>query len=193
MRKPRSQVLADLARDAVRHTGLTERTFADAVVEAYHARVARCDRTITFHLAATADQVEEAERANAQILKRFATGEVRFPVDVVDAWIDALPQPWRQQALVDAAERHGLLAAPKPAVDGNGQVQQVASVLRESADVVDALADVLADGVIDADDRPRAKHALSQITELQAALVPIQRQLVAILDDPKPTRLRSAS
>ena len=98
--EPRSETLARHVREALNTDGrLTERSYAERVMELYHAAVPLHLRRVPFELATTGDAVERAQRSNAQTIHRFLSGETRMPVDIEEAMIDALPDPIRERCM----------------------------------------------------------------------------------------------
>lgn len=168
MREPRSHTIGRHVRDALRHSGLTELAFATAVVEAYHSRVALHERGVEFHSGTTVDQMLDAQRANAQLLRRMLAGQVRMPVDMEEAVVLSLPEPYRRRLLSELAGRYGLLAVPMPSDDAVKQHQALADLSREFGEAIERLAPMLADGHIDASDAALAPAALRELHDLAA-------------------------
>ena len=119
MREPRSQTIARHVREALRHSGLTEQSLAAEVVEQYHRRTSLHERNVEFHSGTTTKQIDEAQRANAQLLRRMFGGLVRMPADLEESIVLALPEPYRRRLLRELAGRHdeqsGVLTPPQHA------------------------------------------------------------------------------
>ena len=164
MREPRSQTIARHVREALRHSGLTEQSLAAEVVEQYHRRTSLHERNVEFHSGTTTKQIDEAQRANAQLLRRMFGGLVRMPADLEESIVLALPEPYRRRLLRELAGRHGLLAVPMPSADCVSQHQALADLAREFGEAVEKVSPMLADGKIDASD---AAHAPAAIRELE--------------------------
>ncbi len=191
-RPTRTQTILSHVHDALRNTRLTERAFADAVVDVYHERTALHDRTVEFHAGATVDAVEAAQRANAQIFKRMVEGHVRLPADIEEAVVLALPEPYRRSCIAALADRMELLPIPKPSPQSRAQLATAADLLTECGDTLQRLAPMFDDGVIDFRDRPHAPAALRELDQLIAAAVCLRTQISAgTAGDSVVTSLRS--
>lgn len=178
MREPRTATIVAHATAALRaHKPLTERALADAVVEHYHQRTALHERTVEFHAGHTADAYEAAARANAQLLKRMLVGEVRLPADLEEAIVLALPEPQRRQCMAALADRYGLLAVPKPALEGDAQTQQIADLFREVSEAVQRIGPMFADGHIDHHDAALVPPAVRELLDVIAACTALIRTL----------------
>ena len=156
---------------ALRKSALTDRAYGQAVADLYMQRTPLHARTIEFHI--SRDPYAD-ERANAQLVKRFLTDVVRMPVDLEEALVLALPEPFRNACLADLAERLNLLAAPRPAPDAARQTIHLGEMARDAGEVMIALAPMFADGRIDSNDAALARHALAAIAKTQAMLVTLE-------------------
>lgn len=166
MREPRSQTLTRGALAALRGTGLTLGEYAANVVELYHQRVALHERTVKFH---SGGDPYDTRRANEQIVTRYMNAQVRFAADLEEAWVLALPNPYRQHLLAELADRYGLIAAAAPATCGPDQQCQVGKLCKETGEAMVKVGELLDDGVIDQRDRPAAMAALREIDDVIAA------------------------
>ncbi|MDY6979371.1 MAG: hypothetical protein SV201_05780 [Pseudomonadota bacterium] len=180
MEETRNQVIARLIDEHIRVSAVSWETYSQAVVDHYHTQVPDVRRGIKFH--AGGDAYKDM-RANAQIIKRIVHDEVRMPVELEESLVEALPVEWNQRCKKELANRFGLLAARIPDPEHRTDVQGISGLLRESADVMDAIAPMLADGVIDENDMPLAKRALQEINDLDAVLATLRKQITDILPD----------
>lgn len=165
MREPRHQVIADHVALALSRCSMVERTYAQAVVDIYHERTPDTARTLKFHV--TKDPYAD-QRANCQLVRRMLDGAVRMPVELEEALVLALPQPYRRGLLTELAQRVGLLAAEEPSADAAGQQHQVADLLRDAGQALDKLSGMLDDGVLDERDEAYAHDALLALAQLEA-------------------------
>jgi len=165
MRENRSQLIAEHVMLALARSALTERTYAQQVADIYLERTPLHARTVTF--AQSSDPYADTE-ANRQIVKRMLDGRVRMAVDLEEALILALPQPYRQHLLAELAERLGLMAAELPAPHATGQQHQVGDLVSAAGGALDKLSTMLDDGVLDEHDRDHAEAALLALENLQA-------------------------
>jgi hypothetical protein len=159
---------------ALRKSALTQRGYGQAVADLYLQRTPLHARTLEFH--ASRDPYAD-EAANAQLVKRLLNGTVRVPVDVEEAMVLALPEPFRGACLTDLAGRYGLLAAPRPTHEGLQQTIHLGELARDAGETMIALAPMFADGRIAADDAPLAAKALASIAGLQALLVTMEASI----------------
>jgi hypothetical protein len=191
--EPRSQTINRHVRAALHATGLPLRSYADRVVDLYHARTALHDRTVPFQVGATAAAYEAAARQNAQTITRIFGGTVRAPIDLEEALVLALPAPHRAACLRDLADRYGLLAAALPSACGVAQQMNTADLLRETGELMGALAPAFADGKLDASDAATARRALPEVLDLQARLATLSTQLECVIRAARtPSSLRIA-
>jgi len=171
MRESRRQVIADHVMLAISRSALTERTYAQCVADLYMERTPLHARAIPF--AQSADPYADSE-ANRQTVKRMLDGRVRMAVDIEEALVLALPEPYRHALMAELAERLGLLAADQPAADATGQQHQVAELIAGAGAALDKLAPMLDDGVLDEHDAQYAAAALAALEALQARVVTIE-------------------
>ncbi|RXZ42684.1 hypothetical protein [Crenobacter cavernae] len=96
--------------------------FADRLAECYHARVPDGARTIAALTEIRRDMTEveytAASGSNRMAVQRWLKGEVRFPVDLEEAWKDALDSQVHNRCVAELAEREGFVPLPVPAVGG---------------------------------------------------------------------------
>ena len=175
----RSQTIVRHTQAYLQRTSDSWPTLATNVMERYHELVPAQQREVHFKIYGDA---YKCARLNAQELRRMESGDIRLPVDLEEAWVQSLPQPWQEQCLTDLAARYGLLAAPIPSTEAGGAVIDFAALLKEIAEMHEALAPAIADGVIDEQDRPLAVRMLKEITDVDAQLLTMRRQINKILD-----------
>lgn len=190
----RSETIARHVREALATDGrLTERSYAEQVMNCYHAATPLHLRRVNFEVGATVDAVERAQRANAAAVRRFVSGEVRMPVDLEEALVDALPAAVRERCIRALSARRGMLPVAMPTPDGIEQTRRVAELMHSAADAVAAIAPMLADGAIDAADRPYAAAALDQLRRVLADATCLHAQILAVLAPATVHPIRRAS
>jgi hypothetical protein len=178
-RPRRSDVARDYLRQAVRG-GLPLQKFAARLVDEYHVRVPVHERETEFHVGTTGEALLRAEKANGKLITRILDGTVKFPADLEEAWCAALPESLGLECRRELTRRLGFLGALPPSA--TGPATDVASLAAEFGQSVQALAPLLADGTIDATDAPALlRKALREMTDLQAAIVPLQQQCARAL------------
>ena len=168
--------------------------FADSVADIYLATVPADQQRVRFRpMVGDIQQISAAQKANRQTVDRLIKGEVlSFPLDLEDAWVLALPEPFQAEALRMLSGRFGLL--PAKARNPREALESVADATRAFSEFLGRMAPIVADGVIDTHDQPYLKPALGELAELQATLASIQAQLTAALPgkDGKVVSMRSA-
>lgn len=182
--KPRSAVVFEHTRRMLAATNLCVRKFAMHVAEQYVALVAPADRLVPFRLGVSDLELFKAERHNAQQLGRYMDGTLKaLPADLEDAWVLALPEPFRSECERELAARRGRYAEKRLTADSAGNAAGLVELSREFGELVQALAPALADGRLDADDLPHARRILTESTDLIAAVLSVQRQVSELLPE----------
>ncbi|MGW6163841.1 hypothetical protein, partial [Bacillus altitudinis] len=100
--------------DAIRNSGHTDSSLAQAIAEQYMADVAPAERILHFHVGVDADSTEKALKSNGQLIARIRNGTVKMPVDLEESWVRALPPHWRDACSRELAQRYGFLGARIP-------------------------------------------------------------------------------
>lgn len=180
--EPRSDVIRRHVNNFFRiEKAATEENFSDEVKGIYHDRVPiESDRVIAFHDGGDAGKMLAA---NAQIIFRIFKGKVKFPADIEEAVVLALPEPYQADCKAELAERYDMLPAYISHVRPDKSIVNIATLLKEFGETVEALAPMLADGKIDKDDAHLAKKALKETHDLQGVLHEITGQIVSILPE----------
>lgn len=185
---PRQSVIYSYTRRMLDETASNANTFAMALAQNYLDTVAPDVRNVPFRLG-DGDDLLKAMKNNAQILRRFMDGTVKvLPADLEDAWVLALPEPYRSDCERDLALRRGLEAVHITEGTEQGEAVGLGRLMKEFGELVEALGPALADGRLDAADLPHAKRILGESHDVMAALLSIQRQLVALLPEGGTTR-----
>lgn len=181
---PASHVAREFHRRALL-SGMSAVTFAQRLADAYHASTPLPDRVIELHAGTTADAQLRAMKQNATTVSRLVSGAIRFPLDLLDAWAQALPDGLDLEFRREMARRLGFLGALPPS--GAGSTSDVGALAAEFGQTMTALAPLLADGRIDASDCPAlVRQALREGTDLMAAWMTLQAQLLAALPEQLP-------
>lgn len=173
---PRRQSIIYAATERMlRETGSNRRSFAMSVAEKYLQITPEDDRTHAFRITA-GGKVEDDKKHNGQILGRYLDGTLKvLPADLEDAWVLALPEPYRSDCERDLAIRRGLLAIAMP--EGGFSVASVTEVFGEYAQLVQALAPALADGRLGPDDRAHAAGIKREGHDVIAAILGLMREV----------------
>ena len=157
----------------------SDMTFSVAVMDEYCRRVPNVNaRVVPVH--SSFDPLKD-QRLNRQTVMRFVNREQRLPADLEESVVSVLPEPFQSDCLRDLSARYDLLAVRVVTHEPGDDVANLNRILKETGDMIAALAPVLADGVIDNDDRPYAKDALTKINDALAGLVEMQARITKIL------------
>ena len=180
----RPQTILRITRAAWDAKAINLSEFAAEVVAAYFRDTPVSAVNTNFRVPSAADgkQYEKDRFHNRQILDRIISGAVKsFPADLEEPWVNSLPEPFKGQALRELAARYGLLAArARDRVEALASIGDVAS---DAGAFLQAMAPIVADGVINEADRPFLKAALTKLSALQCDLASMQSQLAAALPD----------
>lgn len=183
---PRSAVVYAYTRRMLDATALCVRKFASRVADEYAARVAPDQRQVPFRAGVTLDDLCKAERHNAQILSRYMDGTVKvLPDDLEDAWVCALPDPYRSECERDLARRRGYLPVRLAPPTEAGEAVTLGRLMVEVGELVDALAPALADGRLTEADLPHARRILDESDDVIAAVLGLRRQVQSLLPTAK--------
>ena len=173
---PRRQAVIYAATERMlRETGTNRRSFAMEVAERYLQITPEDDRTHAFRITQGV-KAEDDKKHNGQILGRYLDGTLKsLPADLEDAWLLALPEPYRSDCERDLALRRGLLAIALP--EGGFSVASVTHVFGEYAQLVQALAPALADGKLGPEDRKHAASIKREGHDVIAAIIALMREV----------------
>lgn len=158
--------------------------FATAVAEDYMAALAPEDRIIDFHTSSgSIDSALAAQKNNGHLIDHILKGVTRFPVDLEESWISALPDPHRSNLITELAQRYGLIGAQLPATEPHEHMARIADVLRDAGRTAQLVAPMFQAGKLDvhAESGQRIVHALDQIDRSIADLISFKEQIKAQL------------
>lgn len=131
----RSAVVFAHSRRMLDSTAMCVRKFSTAIAEQYMALVAPDLRTVPFRWGVSLDELIKAEKHNAQIVGRYMDGTVKvLPVDLEDAWLLALPEPFRSDCERELAGRRGRMSFEIPSLDAS-EADAIAPVLTEAGEL----------------------------------------------------------
>lgn len=176
----RSETLARHVVAYLHDRRVSREAFAMAVVEQYHARTPADARTVEFKVSG---DVFATARTNAQRLFRMLDAqfeESRFPADLEEAVLFALPPSELHGCRADLAARLGLMHVPLPDLGGSADLAKVSEATREFGEFLVSCAPILADGRVDANDLSHLGEAIRQAEELAAAVLAVKAQFEAV-------------
>ncbi len=180
----RSAVIYGHTRRMLDRSSLCVRKFAMRVAERYMELVAPDQRQAKFRWGVTLEDLVRAEVHNAQILSRYMDGTVKvLPADLEDAWVTALPEPYRGDCERDLARRRGTLAVKLAMPTETGQTLTLGELMMQVGELCEALAPALADGRINEADLPHARRILNESDDVIAAVLSLRRQITDLLPE----------
>lgn len=172
-RLSRSQALIDITRDYLRDTGCAAMAFSKLVSLIYLQIVPAHQRLIEIKPwrdldEAVADRIIQAQYKRFQ---RYMEREVPIPADLEEAWVEALPDPYRERAVVQLCGRYG---AATVELSHHVTCAGVGGFMGRGADFMATLAAVMGDGKIDANDAqylPELRQACRRLISVATGLV----------------------
>lgn len=180
---PRQAVIYLHTRKMLDSTALCVRKFSTCVAEKYIELVAPEFRQVNFRWGVTVDDMFKAEKHNAQIIARYMDGTVKaLPADLEDAWVRALPLPFRDECERDLARRRDQLIVKldKPSEHGLGAVS-IGNMLQEMGQLCDAMAPAMADNALTPDDQKHAIRIMNEAVDMLAAVLRLRDQIRPLL------------
>jgi len=169
---PRQSVVYAFTRRMLDETAMNAQSFAMAVAELYIQSTAPDVRQVKFRLGSDDDG-----RHNAQVLRRYMDGTLKtLPADLEDAWVLALPEPYRSECEQALARRRGRLSVVLPDVAAGEDAAALSEVMTQTGEVCAAWGRAVADGRIDARERD---NILTHTDGVIAAVVRFTRYIAA--------------
>lgn len=180
---------------AINNAKLDRFNYADDVARIYQARTTPPARGIEFQAHQRGRDPYEVRKANKQLLFRMIDpeGPVRLPVELEEAAVLALPQPFRDACLAELAGRYGLLAAPLPDAVAAKPTASCGELTAAFGECLKALAATIDDGSLDPRDATHAPAAIRKLDHLLALATGLRAAHVAVRGGaPLPAPERSA-
>lgn len=171
---PTRQAVLVAQTEACIHETSTERIdIAVAIARGYHERVAAGDRTIPIDPEPAGSDSQDyyrwAERTRKQV-ERWMDGSVRIPVEIEEAWVAALPQPYQWRVIHVLSARFGVLPVSMPeaaSMDPGGS----GDAMKESGEAIQAEAPIWSDGAVHAGDYESVCRAEREYREAASAML----------------------
>lgn len=130
------------------------------------------------------DELLKAMENNGQVVRRYMDGTVKtFPADLEDAWVLALPEPYRGDCERDLARRRDFLPVRVTPPTAEGEAVSIGALICEFGQLCEALAPALADGRLNEADRGHARRILNESDDVLAKVLNLRRQVQALLPD----------
>lgn len=180
-REPRTAVIFRTTVEAIRNSHHTDASFAQAVADQYMDQVAPDERVVQFHVGTDTASIVTAGKRNAKIIERFRNGTVKLPADLEEAWVAALPEPWRTDCARALAQRYGFMGARAPAEGVAAQMLCTGQMAIEFGQAIQAVGEVQA-GVQGIHDPARLRRALKETADLLGELATLRATLQGQLE-----------
>lgn len=179
---PRQSVIYGYTRRMLDETATNANSFAMAVADHYYRLVAPDVRQVPLRLG-EGDALCRAMKDNGQVLRRYMDGTVKaLPSDLEDAWVSALPEPYRSDCERDLARRRGQLCVRLDTMHGNA-ISSVGELSTEFGELLSAIAPAMADGKINEDDLKYVKPILNKSDDLISAVLAVRRHVNALVPE----------
>lgn len=174
--EPRSALIIRRTHEAMHSTSGNVFKFATAVAEHYAQMIKPADRIIEFYpCVGTIAAALKAQKNNWNIIDQIIRGTRRFPVDLEEAWVAALPDPHRDNLVRELASRYGLTGTRAPARSAHEHVACLADVMTDAGDTARALAPLL--GTLGYGDRERLQASVRVIARMRDDVGSLLEQL----------------
>lgn len=177
----RAEVVFRYVKLMVRSTGKSIEDYSVDVVLVWRNRTPEAARHGDFHVTGS---VFEQMKSNGQKIRRWMNPDVsaRPSVDVEEALVLGLPEPFRSDCLRELAVRCGGLFVALQA-EGSALVGDMAELLKQSGEALSALGPLFADGRIDAaDDTQALLRARRELQDVQAVIAGITARIDQALE-----------
>ena len=166
---PRSRTtdLIRITREYFEDTGNSELWFSKILWTIYLDIVPESQRRLDIHpWAGPLDKYSE-RIINKQYTRflRYMDGTVNLPMEVEESWVEALEEPYRTRAVQVLCGRYNVVAVDQtPMLD----TKRASLCLQEYARFLEQTGKMLADGKIDANDKPHLEELEEAVTGLVA-------------------------
>lgn len=165
--------------------GLSHEHWCEALDAAY------CDLVPEQHRACKAPDLRSITDAKTylrslrswdQQVRRWVDGDVRMPVDVEEAWVEALADPYRTACKRELARRMGLWGAIKAEDGPAGDHECWARSLTSFGEITQSMGRILADGCIGPQDEAHLRDLLPQADAMRSHLTSLMERARTVLD-----------
>ena len=194
----REGVLMAFASDMIARTAISQDGFGEslnaAIFQMVPERAADRGYPDLATLAQTADVTAygRAYKAWSKRVERWLDGDVDLPAWIEEAWVQALDPDRRERCITELAARYGLVAAREAGADGC-PVSAFGQLVSRLGDAVSRCGEVLADGKIDAQDRPLLPAAIETLRFVESRAFEIRRGMESELAEGNGGQLRVVS
>ncbi|MBL4781762.1 MAG: hypothetical protein JKX92_05925 [Porticoccaceae bacterium] len=149
----RSNTLIDITNAQFRETGSTALSFSEILFNVFCQKVPANQRTGLAQIRPWTDKEGDAKtiEANYKRFQRYMDGTTAIPADLEEAWVDCLLDRYRARAIVALCSRHGAAAIE---LEHDLDCAGVSELMSRFANMLVPAGKILADGVVNEDDRP---------------------------------------
>lgn len=184
--------------DMRQRTGVKQLKWAERVDAAYCRLVAPEHRTLPapdLSQVTDGDSYSKMRTSWAQQVRRYESGELNFPLELLEAWVDAMDDAWKDKCDREIAIRRGLAGVKRYEASGEGDHKVWGEALQEFGAVTMHMGKILANGQIDKGDAPEIPDTIAEIRAAVSHLMGLERQLLRVAEekDEKRAGLRSVS
>lgn len=181
----RTAVLVLHAEMYRRRHGISHECWCERLDRAY------CEMVPADHRAVNAPDLQSETEASPyakklrswdQQVRRMADGEVRMPVDLEEAWCEALEEPYRTDCKRELARRMGMWGAIKAADGAAGDHECWARNLQEFGAITTAMGRILADGCIGPQDEAHLREMIPHADAMRSHLTSLMERSRSVLD-----------
>ena len=180
----RSAVLCLHAAAYRQRMGVSHEEWCEALDTAYCHLVPADQRSVKapcLKAITTAKEYVARLRSWDQQVRRWEEGDVRMPVDVEEAWVEALPEPYRSECRRELAQRMGLWGAVRSEAGPAGDYECWSRALHSFSEVTRAMGCILADGEIGPQDAANLEELIAKADAMRSDLTSlIERSRTAI-------------
>jgi hypothetical protein len=160
---PRQAVLYAYTRRMLDETAVDATTFAMRVAEIYVDTTAPDVRQVKLRLGEGAELIRAMEN-NGQVLRRYMDGTVKvLPADLEDAWVLAMPEPYRSDCERDLARRRGRYSFELPSTTAGEDYTSIGRVMEQAGELCSEWGRSVADGHLDAAELQRIENETDDV------------------------------
>lgn len=158
--------------------------FAASLREQYERTAPVAQRTIKW----SDNDVLSTRRDNdRKHLQRYLDRETKLPAELSAAWLLTLPDSDRRWILSEFLEQFDATLMPlkRDTSASLADATALAALMRETGEAVEAIAPMLANGVLGPEDAHLARRALQKLIDVQRVVIDWQARVTAILPGDK--------
>ena len=157
-------ILIDGYERAMRAGAMRQNSFFLGVAQRYRKSIPEGAQRV-FLSKYEIDSGEWVEGVKQRMRRWITIGETgNIPADFIDPWLLELPEPYQSESRHAIYTLYGFLAVPIPKSDR--ALADMAKLLHDQSESVQAMIPIVADNIIDHKDKPHAKKAITALLSL---------------------------